>query len=167
MPGWWKSIDERPDDCTDRKRIGDWERDTMVGVNRKQALLVCTDRKSRYSKLALVNNLRSETVADATIKIINETKIPPLTMTNDNGPEFKCPDKLPIPVYYCHPYTPQERGTVENTIGIVRRFFPKRSDLKNMNLLDMENWLNHRPRKVLNYKTPFEVYYDVNVALAT
>ena len=82
-----------------------------------------------------------------------------LSMTNDNGPEFKGNKPLSVPVYFCHPYTPQERGTVENTIGQVRRFFPKKSYLENMNVDEMESWLNHRPMKILNFKTPYEVYH--------
>jgi len=166
-PGWWKGIDQRPEACNERKRIGDWERDTMFGVNRKQALLVCTDRKSRYTKMGLINNLKAKTVAVETIRLIEETNKKYHTITNDNGVEFKCPQNLPVQVYYCHPYTPQERGTVENTIGVIRRFFPKKSNLDEMNINGMESWLNNRPRKVLDYKTPHEVYYGKRVALAT
>jgi IS30 family transposase len=166
MPGWWKSIDVRPAACIERSRIGDWERDTMFGNTRKQALLVCTDRMSRYTKIGLIQDLKSTTVAEKTVKLLEETNKKYYTITNDNGVEFKCPDKLPVQVYYCHPHSPQERGTVENTIGVIRRFFPKKSNLDTMNIKNMEDWLNNRPRKVLDFKTPFEVYYNRKVALA-
>jgi transposase, IS30 family len=166
-PGWWVSIEKRPDVCVRRERIGDWERDTLIGRKRKNALLVCTDRKSRFTKVAFIEKLNSEIISNKTMELIRETSRAALTLTNDNGSEFKAPNKLPIPVYYCHPGSPQERGTVENTIGIIRRFFPKKSDLLNINTTALENWLNHRPRKVLDYKTSHEVYYEKEVAMAT
>lgn len=167
-PGWWKSIKERPTEANMRTEVGHWERDCMLGINRKQGLLVCTDRKSRFTRVGCVHGLTSRNIADKTLELLGDTinkKVK--TVTNDNGVEFKSPSLLPYPVYYCNPYTPQERGTVENTIGVIRRFYPKKTNVDDINLEGLEKWLNNRPRKVLDFKTPYEVYYEVDVALGT
>lgn len=166
-PKWWISIEKRPKVCEERRRIGDWERDTMIGRGRENSVLVCTDRKSRYTKVGLLGSLKTRLVAEKTIELIEETGRKAKTVTNDNGVEFRSAYRLPVRTYNCHPFSPQERGTVENTIGVIRRFYPKSSKLNDFDKEGIESWLNYRPRKVLNYRTPHEVYYNVKVALVT
>lgn len=167
-PIWHKSIKKRPKAANKRLRIGDWERDGMFGANRKQ-LLVCTDRKTRFTKLAKMPSIYPEEVNKLTIKLLKTTKKKIHTITNDNGTEFRAQIKNKIPVYYCTPYKPQQRGTVENTIGILRQFVQRKTDLDNLtekDIKEIEDKINFRPRKILNYKTPFEVFFKQKVALA-
>ncbi len=75
-----------------------------------------------------------------------------------------------VPVYYCDPLEPQQRGTVENTIGLIRRYITRKTDLEELGetaIAHIENMLNHRPRKVLDYRTPHEVFYGKKVALVS
>ena len=92
------------------------------------------------------------------------------TITNDNGPEFRGEQNHGVPVYYCDPRKPQQRGTVENTIGILRKRLTLKTDLSKMTkngLKEIENAFNLRPRKCLGYKTPYEVFFNTKVALVT
>ena len=165
-PEWALDIKDRPDVINERKRIGDWERDLMFGAN-KQGVLVCTDRKSRYSKVSLVSSQSLYEVSRLTEELIQSTGKPAKSVTNDNGIEFKGKGVLNCPVYFCRPQSPQERGTVENTIWRMRKFFKKGEEITRDQLAIVEEWLNFRPMKVLDYKTPHEVYYGTKVALAT
>lgn len=159
------SIHQRPVECRDRVRLGDWERDTMFAKDR-EALLVCADRKSRYCLLSRLSSIHHQEVAKATVQLMNRSINPVQTITNDNGLEFRSPQKLGPEIYFCDPQKPQQRGTIENTIGVIRRFIKQDTDLKTMDLNALEEWLNLRPRKILGYKTPFEIYYGRDVALA-
>ena len=87
-------------------------------------------------------------------------------MTNDNGGEFRFKEPEPYNVYWCEPHKPQQRGTVENTIGTIRRYIKKDTDITSVNIDKMIKILNLKPRKVLDYQTPFEVFYNKKVALA-
>lgn len=161
------SIHQRPKIINDRKRIGDWERDGMYGANRRQ-LLVCTDRKSRYTKVALIKKTGSHDVNELTTKLIKETNRKILSITNDNGSEFRRPMNESFPVYFCDPMKPQQRGTVENTIGVMRKQIKRKTDLFSLGddkIKDLETRLNLVPRKGLDYKTPFEVFFRKTVAL--
>ena len=95
-------------------------------------------------------------------------------MTNDRGKEFadhiKVSKRLKIPVYFCNPYSSFERGTNENRIGVLRQYFPKGTDLKWLKNVSLENILyeiNNRPMKCLDWRTPYEVFFDKEVALTT
>ena len=161
-------ICKRPVAANNRERIGDWERDGMYGANRKQ-VLVCTDRKTRYTKLARIDKSTNQSIAKLTTHLLRATKRKVLTITNDNGPEFKWGPKLSAPVYFCTPLRPQERGTVENTIGLLRQYIKrttKLDELKPGTLQQIELKLNLRPRKCLDYRTPYEVFNRKTVALA-
>jgi IS30 family transposase len=145
-------INERPEIANQRKRIGDWERDGMYGANRKQ-LLVCTDRKSRFTRIAKITDSRSSAIAQLTKALVGANA---KTLTNDNGPEFKYGPKLDIPIYFCYPLRPQQRGTVENTIGLLRQYVKRNTKLdllRPKQIKKIENKLNFRPRKCLNFKT--------------
>lgn len=159
-----KQISERSKIANSRTKIGHWERDLVEGKRSGPSLLVAVDRYSRYTKIEKVYSHSSAEVNEATLRILkNEAK----TVTNDNGVEFGNAEalekKLNAPIYYCTPYTSWQRGTVENTNGLIRQFYPKHFDFWKTNdseIKDIELSLNHRPRKVLNYKTPFEVHFQ-------
>jgi len=162
------SIDERPLAANFRERIGDWERDSMYAAKGNQ-ILVCTDRKSRYLKLARIVDKKVIAVTRLTNKLLKKTNKKVYTITNDNGPEFGNAKGAIAPIYYCHPRKPQQRGTVENTIGLLRQYIKRSTDISNLtpkDIQNLENAINFRPRKCLDYKTPYEVFYGKPVALA-
>lgn len=161
------SIHERPRVVEQRKRLGDWERDGMYAAN-KQQILVLTDRKSRLTKLVRMKSIRPTDVTRMTEEVLKSVG-PVRTITNDNGPEFRDSKSLSVPAYHCDPGRPDQRGTVENTIGLLRQYLTNKTDLDLLtkkDLLDIENRINLRPRKCLNYLTPFEVFNGIKVALA-
>lgn len=163
------SIDERPVAANKRKRIGDWERDLFYAGNKKQ-LLVCTDRKSRLTKIAKLERATGTIVQKETVKLLKSTGKKVFTMTNDNGTEFKQNLPIGVPVYFCKPQKPNQRGTIENTIGLLRQYITRNTDIDDMSeneINEIANLINYRPRKCLDYKTPYEVYYSKKVALAS
>lgn len=160
-------IDERPAEVNERLRIGDWEGDTMVGKGRKGYLITCVDRASRYLIARKVKTCASEPVAERLEQAIRKLPISKRrSLTLDNGREFARPieleRRLRLKVFFAHPYHSWERGTNENTNGLLRQYLPKGSDLSILTdeqLLSYVNELNHRPRKCLGYKSPFEVFH--------
>ncbi len=165
VQGWTKlvkNIDLRPKIVEKRSRIGDWEGDTIVGRDRAR-LLVHVDRKSRF----ITGNVMQSGSADIThaITVSALKRFPCHTITYDRGSEFalwKMIERdLGTKVYFAHAHHPWERGTSENSNGLLRRFFPKGTPLgeKLQNEIDKAVWLiNHRPRKCLNWKTPCQVF---------
>lgn len=160
-------IQDRPSIVEQRKRLGDWERDGMYGANRNQ-LLVMLDRKSRLVKIANMGTGTSEKVEGLTQEILKGVGKKVYTITNDNGTEFRKGMTSKYKVYYCKPLRPDQRGSVENAIGLLRQYIKRKTDLTQLtpkDLLVLEDRLNHRPRKCLNFRTPHEVFYQHNVAL--
>lgn len=160
------SIESRPKVANQRKRIGDWEGDTVEGKGHQGRLLTLVDRKSRFTKARKVNSKYSSEVVGA---IERAFKLLPLsarrTLTLDNGTEFshfqRIETTLGTRVYFAHPYSSWERGTNENTNGLLRQYFPKQSDLSQISqqqLASAVKQLNNRPRKCLNWRTPQEVF---------
>jgi transposase, IS30 family len=169
-----KSIDERPAIVDQRQRLGDWERDLMIGKNHQGAVLTLTERKSRFTLLRKVDGKHAEAVAQATLQALNW--LPNVeTITNDNGKEFALhktiSTALSANVYFAHPYASWERGTNENTNGLIRQYLPKNRNLSTLPIqeeLTIMDRLNLRPRKCLAFKTPFEVFFGLHlVALTT
>jgi len=166
------SISERPDIANKRERIGDWESDSMSSRQSRAVVNVLTDRRSRVTFLKLLPKKTAEETRLAILETLR--KYPAYTITYDNGSENteheKINKELDISSYFCIPYHSWEKGTVENTIGLVRRWLPKKTDLalvSNDKIIALENWLNNRPRKCLNYQTPLEVWQkERSVALA-
>ncbi len=159
-----KSVDDRPKDANNRKRNGHWERDLMLGKRNSGALLTAVDRKSHFTILQKLKTTFANEVNLKTSNAIKKSKLPCLTITNDNGHEFgefwNLEADLKVPVYFTHALCPWERGTVENTIGLLRQFIPKGSDfskITNKEIKDLEHTINSRPRKGLGFKTPIEV----------
>lgn len=168
------SIKKRPKKATKRKEAGHWESDLMTSSASKAALQVNVERVSRYTK---VNRLKNRTSRENRRALFMSLKDYPSqvrrSITYDNGSEnveHEILNKdLGTKSYFCQPYHSWEKGTVENTNGLVRRFFPKRSDfakISNERIQEVEDWLNNRPRKCLGFKTPAEVFNSF-VALAT
>lgn len=161
-------IDMRPKEANERLELGHAETDTMVSGKRHKstaALSVLTDRKARYTRLRKIKNLRPKNHNRA---ILHMSKGLPLhTLTYDNGIENKHHEKiavaLSIQTYFCKPYHSWEKGTVENTIGRIRRFIPKGANIADYShryIAKIEHWLNHTPRKCLNFKTPYEIMFS-------
>lgn len=162
------SIHQRPEIVNQRKRFGDWERDSMIVS--KDKLLVCTERKSRFTRIEPYQKFDAKMIGIKTLEMITPLGRPVRTITNDNGPEFRGDRDHGIPVYYCDPRKPQQRGTVENTIGILRKRLTLKTDLSKLTkngLKKIEDALNLRPRKCLGYRTPYEVFFNTKVALVT
>ena len=165
---WKQSIHDRPEVANLRSEIGHWERDLFFTKARK-TVIILTDRKSRYTLLAKNPNFRSSEVAALTTKLLKRAKIKSKTITNDNGSEFFDVSSMKVPVYFCDVLKPGQRGTVENTIGLLRRFIKRDTDLSKISdreLRELEKQINLRPRRCLDYKTPFEVFFNTKVALA-
>lgn len=151
-------IESRAKTIDNRRRVGDWERDLFFTANRK-AVLACVERKTRLLKLKIVDVLKAENISRLTTDLIGTSRLPMLSITNDNGSEFADGKNMAVPVYYCKPFKPQQRGTIENTIGLVRSFITRKTDISQFNdstILEIENLINNRPRKILNFQTPLE-----------
>ena len=166
------SIDQRPKHIDKREQIGHWESDTVISRVSKASLVVILERKTRYTKLAKVKAKHARPVSSAINRRLG--RLPQYarkTITYDNGSENVEHERinkiLGTKSYFCNPYHSWEKGSVENTIGLVRRFLPKKTDIAKITkeqVKQIENRLNHRPRKCLKFKTPYEVFTS-NVAL--
>lgn len=168
-------IDERPPVVGERSRLGDWEIDTIIGAKRSGALLSLTERKSRDILLAKLPDCSADEVEYAAIGLLAELIELTHTITADNGKEFSCHENiasvLETEFYFAHPYSPWERGTNENSNGLVRQYFPKGRDFSTITQPELDHAmerLNNRPRKCLGMLTPNQVLYGIkpNVALA-
>jgi transposase, IS30 family len=162
------SIYSRPEAANRRSRRGDWERDCFMVAKRK-LVLVCTDRLSRYTLIQKVPQFTAKAMSRLTWRMIRSTRKRAFTITNDNGTEFREGPSMKIPVYYCSPNKPQQRGTIENTIGLIRHYIKQdvnHDTLTEEYVTEVQEALNYRPRKCLDYRTPYEVFFKKKVALA-
>ena len=159
------SIEGRPAVVDRRARYGDWEGDTVVGAWHRGGAVTLVDRKSGYLLMGKVSDRQAATVREAITELFR-----PLpaslrrTLTLDNGKEFAEHEQLAaevaLRVYFAKPYCAWQRGTNENTNGLVRQFLPKGSDLTHTPVQKFEkvqHLLNNRPRKRLGYQTPLEI----------
>jgi IS30 family transposase len=167
------SIEKRPKIVQKRSRPGDIEVDFMMGKNHKGALLVMTDRATLHTSLHKLEHRQSNEVSKTIIKKLKKAEYPLHTMTFDNDKGFAdhmvVADALQINTYFTRPYTSQDKGTVENRIGQVRRFFPKKTDLSavtDRQVKQVEQFLNDRPVRKFNYQTPNQVLQG-KIALIT
>ena len=168
------SIDQRPELVAHKTRVGDWEIDTVIGKHHKGALVTAVERKTKFTCIKQIPDKKANTVTQALSDMLSPYKNRVLTITVDNGKEFAFHQKIALAldadVYFAHPYHAWERGLNENTNGLIRQYFPKNSDLKTINLNRVrfvQNRLNKRPRKSLNFKTPYELFLNQSVALET
>jgi IS30 family transposase len=166
------SIDQRPAEVETRQRLGDWEADTMIGSRHKQALVTLVERKSRFVLLRKVEQRTAEAVEDTINHLLGPWTHDVITITADNGKEFanhkKIAEKLNANFYFAHPNTAWERGSNENINGLIRQYFPKMHSFENITNEHTElvmNLLNNRPRKCLDFRTPFEIFLEHSVAL--
>jgi IS30 family transposase len=158
-------IDERPAVVDEKARVGDWELDSIIGAKHKGAITSMVERKTKLTKLVLLDGPTSEATKAGIIARLEPLKEHVLTLTSDNGKEFashgKISEKLAAGFYFCRPYHSWERGLNENTNGLVRQYFPKGTDFAKLTPADVqrvEDLLNNRPRKTLNYHSPNEVF---------
>ncbi len=170
------SISERPAIVETRQRLGDWEGDTIEGKKSTGYMATHVERKSRYLIATKLVNKKAESLTLKSIKAF--WRIPKKmrkTLTVDNGREFahfkELENKTGLTVYFADPYSAWQRGTNENTNGLLRQYFPKGTDFREFTEEDLAfavKKLNHRPRKCLNYQSPHEVFWKAkNGALAT
>ena len=162
---------ERPKAANERNRFGDWEADTIFGFNRKSGLLTLVDRKSRFLICKKLTRLGSKEVQVALIEALQGQALQ--SVTPDRGREFQLhanvTKALGVEFYFPPPQHPWERGTNENTNGLLREYFPKGYDFNRLSDADLQavvDQLNQRPRKCLGYKTPLEVYFSYVLHLA-
>jgi transposase, IS30 family len=158
-------IDEQPPIVDNKNRIGDWEIDTIIGKQQKQAVVSIVERFSRKTILKKVLTRTADSVAASTIASLKSHMNLVLTITADNGSEFayheRISKELKTDFYFAHPYSSWERGLNENTNGLVRQYLKKGSSFSEVTNEDLElvaSYLNNRPRKSLEYATPNEVF---------
>lgn len=165
-------IGERSTQANKRKKRGHWERDTMIGKDRKTAILALVDRKTRYNRFVKLNRRLAPGVTRKTIELLKG--LPCRSITNDRGHEFadheRLARKLKVRVYFCDPYSSYQRGTNENRIGILRQYLPKKTDLASLHgnrLRKIEFEMNNRPMKCLDWRTPYEAMMKKSCATSS
>ena len=160
-------ISERPEEVEEKSRVGDWEADTIIGAKHRGALVSLVDRASKFTFLSKVGRKTAKEVGEAMLRCLEPVKELVHTITADNGKEFaghsKVSEGLEAGFYFATPYHSWERGLNEHTNGLVREFFPKSRDLRKVDPKEVERvreLLNTRPRRVLGYRMPAEVFYE-------
>jgi len=165
------SIDERPAIVDKRSRLGDWEGDTIIGRKHQGALVSLVNRKSSFTLIGKLTRKTAGQARDAATGLLGPLKDLVHTITLDNGKEFAFHDdiarKLDAKIYFAHPYSSWERGLNENTNGLIRQYFPKKHDFTTTDneIAEATHRLNHRPRKKLGFKTPYEVFFKTSTLL--
>ena len=159
------SIDQRSKIVDKKARLGDWEIDTIIGKDHKGAILTLVDKKSKFLLIKNIGSKHADVTAQATIELLQPLKDITHTITADNGTEFtlheKVSETLNLQYYFCDPYSSWQRGLNEHTNGLIRQYIPKKTCFENISkeeIVMIANKINHRPRKSLGYKTPFEVF---------
>ena len=154
-------IDERPKIVDEKARMGDWEIDTIIGKNRKHAVVSIVERKTKFTILKKVNQKTAENVSLATIDALKAYPNSVLSITADNGSEFAKHEtiakQLNTDFFFAHPYSSWERGLNENTNGLVRQYLKKGTSFESITdeyLKTIMAKLNDRPRKTLGFKSP-------------
>jgi IS30 family transposase len=159
------SIDMRPRHINLRQEAGHWEGDLIIGKDHKSAIGTIVERKTRFTLIVKLESKKADEVANEFSKILNNLNpIYKKSMTYDNGIEMarheKITQKTGMKIYFAHPYSSWERGTNENTNGLIRRYLPKGTNFNEISLNQIQiiqQKLNNRPRKIIGYKTPKEM----------
>jgi len=161
-------IDERPDAANNRERVGDWEADTMIGKSHRGAFVTLDERKSKLRLAMPVSSKKAREVTDAVVNLLKPFQRFVKTITFDNGKEFsfheEISNKVECDTYFAKPYHSWERGQNENANGLLRQYFPKSMELIDVTtkqVFDAVHKLNSRPRKCLEFKTPYEVFEEL------
>lgn len=156
---------DRPDEADKRLRSGDWEADTVVGKNGGPCAVTLVDRKSRFLLLGKSSSKKANPVCSTMTSLLGG--YPCLSITPDRGKEFalheKVTEALGVPFFFPLPNHPWDRGTNENTNGLIREYLPKGCDMSKLTDSEMnwiQNELNMRPRKCLGFRTPHEVLHS-------
>ena len=160
-------IEERPEVVDRRERFGDWEMDTIVGRNGIGAIVVLTERLTRFTMMARSpNGKNAEAVADTVINLLLPYKSVVHTITTDNRTEFaeheRIARRLDAKIYFAHPYSSWEKGLVENTNKLIRQYIPKKSALCDFSddfIYSVQLKLNRRPREKLDFETPKNKFF--------
>jgi IS30 family transposase len=165
LPGK-RHISTRPKEIDLRADIGHWEGDTVIGKDRHHCIVTLVERKTGFVIIKKITARTAQEVTNACIAAILEHKQRFRTITFDNGTEFHgykiLEDCFPVTCYFATPYHSWERGTNENTNGLIRQYLPKRSCMKNITQVDCDriaHKLNSRPRKRHGFKTPEQLYF--------
>lgn len=165
-------IEQRPAVVNRRRRIGDWEGDTVMGKKRKSALLTLVERKTLYAVILRLKGKQAEQLANAAIQGLKPLKQRIKTITLDNGLEFaeheKIAKALAADIYFAHPYASWERGINENTNGLIRQYFPKGTDFNKVTdeeIKHVMDRLNNRPRASRGGRSPNELFMGQRVDL--
>lgn len=171
------SIDQRPDCINNKERVGDWEIDTIIGKDKKGAIVTIAERATAFVLIARLEGKNALELARAVVRLMAPFKDLVLSITSDNGLEFAMHKyiarKLDAEFYFAHPYSSWERGLNEYSNRLIRQYIPKKTDFNDVNgqqIRDITMKLNSRPRKNLNFKTPGSVFlnsFDSKVALAS
>jgi len=156
----------------ERKRLGDWECDTIFGGDRKSAIVTVVERKSLFTLMAVVKQKTAKQVSQTMIRMLKPYADQVKTLTFDNGSEFMLHEKigkaLGAKTYFANPYASWERGTNENTNGLIRQFFPKGTDFNHIERKAVRHvlyLLNNRPRKSRKYQSPNQIFNQQFVLL--
>jgi len=168
-------IEKRPKIVNERKRFGDLEVDLIMGKAHKSALLVTVDRATLKTTMDKLKGKDPKIIADKIIERMK--KLPVKTFTFDNDPAFCMHEviakELNVETYFTRPYTSQDKGTIENRNGVIRRFFPKKTDFNCVTIEEVqrvENEINNRPIRKFKYLSANEVFSQLkgsSVALMT
>lgn len=161
------SITKRPKEVDSRIIPGHWESDLIIGLDKKTAIGTIVERTSRFTIIVPLKNRKAKEIRSAFARELKKfPKELTKTLTHDNGLEMAqhklFTKQTDIKVFFCHPYSSWERATNENTNGLIRDFWPKGTDFKNISkyhIKKVQKLLNERPRKILNWKTPAEVFF--------
>ena len=159
-------IDQRPKAADDRRQPGHWEADFMLFAAYGQSVLVLHERTSRLTALVRTKSRKAEPTAKTLARLLKPLpKALRLSLTFDNGPEFAQHHRLNrrpgLKTYFCAPHSPWQKGGVENAIGRVRRFLPRKTNLDQLSpdeILLATQLYNHTPRQCLDFRTPAEVF---------
>jgi len=159
------SIDERPEIVDAKERFGDLEIDTIIGKNKKGAILTIVDRYSGMVWIRKLESKKAKLLSEKVIEVLYPIKSLIHTITGDNGKEFAehkmIAKQLNINFYFAHPYHSWERGANENVNGLIRQYIPKKTDFSSITdeyIEYIQNKLNNRPRKRLNFLSPNEIF---------
>ncbi len=163
-----KSIRQRAKTVLRRSRYGDWEVDTISfsAFPNQTYILTANERKSRYTAMVLLKNIKREEVMRAFEVIFQDKRLPLKTMTSDQGMEFNChnqfEERFKADYYYAEKGKPYQKPTIENTNGLIRQFLPKGTAVRELppeRIPEIMALLNDRPRKSLGFRTPNEVLH--------
>lgn len=167
------TIDERPEIINQRKRLGDFEIDLIVGPKNKGAILTAVDRLSRRCIIEKLSSKSAKEIKAVLLNAFNNYDCQAHSITSDNGSEFTMHEEiskeLEVDYYFAHPYASYERGSIENLNGLIRQYIPKGKDFDNIDkdfIKKIEEKLNNRPRKILNFLTPKEFYENIDYKMS-